>query len=130
MHNLDQSQVQKQIQAIGKYLQSVIITRKYSRNKIAEAAGISINTLKNVLKGQGSNISSAISIAWVMGLNIQEVVNGASVNPGLPKSLGEPSEASPAIDVNKVSEEEQKQSRVQLAARLGLTEEELTEFMK
>ena len=129
MHNLDQSQVQKQIISIGKYLHSVIKTRKYSRNKIAEAAGISINTLKNVLKGQGSNIASVISIAWVMGLNIQEVANGASVSPGLPKGLGEPSEAGPAADVEKVSSEEQEQSKIQIAARLGMSVEELEEIM-
>lgn len=129
MHNLDQAQVQKQIKAIGFYLQNVIITRKYSRNKIAEAAGISINTLKNVLKGQGSNINSVISIAWVMGLNIQEVVNGTSVKPGLPKGLGEPSEASAAVNVEKVSSEETKQSKIQIATRLGMSLEELEEIM-
>jgi len=64
-----------------------------------------------------------------MGLNIQEVANGASVKPGLPKGLGEPSEAAAALNVEKISEEEQNQSKVQLATRLGIPVTELNQII-
>lgn len=129
MHNIDQAKVSQQIKSIGSYISHVIKTRSYSKNKIAESAGISINTLKNVLNGNSCNMNSLTSVAWVMGLNMQEVVNGASVHDGLPKGLGEPEEAGPAVDTNKLTDEEEQQSREQLAARLGMSKEDLEEIL-
>ena len=125
MHNLDQAIVSQQIKSIGSYISHVIRTRAYSKNKIAEHADISINTLKNVLNGNSCNMNSLTNVAWVMGLNLQDVINGAAVHGTLPNGLGEPKEAGPAVDTNKLSSEEEKQSKMQLAARLGMTEEEL-----
>ena len=129
MHNIDQAKISQQIKSIGSYISHVIKTRGYSKNKIAESADISINTLKNVLNGNSCNMNSLTGVAWVMGLNLQEVINGASVHDGLPKGLGEPEEAGPAVDTKKLSSDEEEQSKEQLAARLGMTREALEELL-
>lgn len=130
MNNLDASHVQRQISAMGGYLKTRIKTCKYSKREIARRVDCSVNTVNNVINGNNATITSVLSVAYVMGISAQDLVNGAFTSAGpMPVPTVENDDA--VIDTNAVSDhmEESGEDATQTSMRMGVNQEELQEVL-
>lgn len=105
MHNLNEGVIAEQIAAIGTYLGFEIQRRKASKRKIAEVTGFSVNTINNIVAGKNATMHKVASIAWVLGMNFEQLVVGAAKHsPNFPQGLGISVDAGPVLNVEKVQE--------------------------
>jgi len=120
MHNINESAVQEQIESLGAYIGEEIKNRKMSKKGIAEQAGFSVNTINNVVSGRNATMHSILTIAWILGMNINDLVEGATAfasipdGPGIPKETGPvPSQQAIALNVNS-SEQTVEQTKIRM----------------
>lgn len=65
--------VKDQCEAIGNIIENTIKAKQLQKNKVAQACGISVNTLNNAIAGKNPNLSTVLGILSAIGLNLETI---------------------------------------------------------
>lgn len=119
--------VDSQIKFIGSIVDSRIKSRKINKADLAKHAGVSVNTVTSLIKGNNVNTSTAFSILNSLGYNLESLVeelhatNSYSIEDPQPMQMDEAQD----YDVDALNEESQETSPEQTSMRLGVDSTEL-----
>jgi DNA-binding CsgD family transcriptional regulator len=64
----------KQSEAIGNLVNNLILTRGLKKKAIAEHAGISVNTLNNLISGSNVNLKTVLEVFDTIGISLPDAI--------------------------------------------------------
>ncbi len=116
---MNKDYINGQIIAIGDLVNNIILTRGLKKKTVAEDAGISVNTLNNLIGGLNVNMRTVLSVFDTVGISLPDAVQQLS-DRGFEFQTQDTDEAPAALDAEVLKEELQEgTSAEQLGWRLG-----------